>query len=364
MTTADDDLFAHPGKPRDADKLIRGGRYYLPHPASGRVMGWTRASTFAKTIADNYILNLWGRRMSIKGVSLRPDLLALAAATPLEDRDTLNDIAERAAEFAGAKVGAALGTALHGFTEQHDRGETITAPDRYRPDLAAYVRALDEHGIKVVPEYIERVIIVPRFGVAGRLDRVFRVIDDYRVELPGVEPFTLAAGTLILGDLKTGRDLSYGWGEIAIQLAMYANAEALWNEQTEEYEPPPELDKRVAVVVHLPVTKAQCTVFDLNIRMGWEAATLCERVRVWRRESGLAVARLQVSAELTAGQVVTEVEDPAGWGVRIDTARTVADLSEIWSEAFHRGQWTDALQARGMARRALILADTRGETSG
>jgi hypothetical protein len=364
VTTTDDDLFAHPGQPRPADKLIRGGRYYLPHPDSGRETGWTRASTFAKTIADNYILNLWGRRMSIKGVSLRPDLLALTAATPLTDRDTLNDIAERAADFAGAKVGAALGTALHGFTEQHDRGEKVTAPDQYRPDLAAYVRALAEHGVEVVSEYIERVIIVPRFGVAGRLDRVFRVVRDCRVELPGVEPFTLSAGQLILGDLKTGRDLSYGWGEIGIQLALYANATALWNETTEEYEPPPDIDKRVAVVVHLPVGEAKCTLFDLNIQMGWEAATLCEQVRAWRRERGLAVARLKVSAELAAGQTITDVEDPAGWAVRIDTARTVADLSSIWSEAFHRGQWTDELQARGMARRALILADTRGETSG
>jgi hypothetical protein len=363
-TTTEDDLFSNPTRRADPDEdIIRNGRYFLPHPKSGRDAYWTRATTFAKTISDTYTLNMWGRRMAIKGLTMREDLYALAAATPLEDRDTLNDIAERCAETAGSKSAAALGTALHGFTEQHDRGEKPNVPAKWQPDVKAYVAALSEHGIEVVPNLIERVVIVPRFGVAGKFDRVYRVTRDCEVRL-GDEVFTLEAGTLIMGDLKTGRTLEYAWGEIVVQLWLYANAEAIFDRKTRKYEPMPEIDKRVAVVVHLPVGQHMATVFDLNLALGEQAASLCATVREWRKVKGLAVPRLVTRAEPAAqsdSEPVVEVEDPAGWGVKLDTARTIDDLSAIWREANLARQWSPALEARGHARRAQILADTRGE---
>jgi len=365
MTTTTEDLFSNPSRPADPDEdIIRNGRYFLPNPASGRDSYWTRATTFAKTISDTYTLNMWGRRMAIKGLTMREDLYALAAATPLEDRQTLNDIAERCAETAGAKSAAALGTALHGFTEQHDRREKVTVPAKWQPDIAAYVKALDEHGIEVVPDLIERVVIVPRFGVAGKFDRIYRVTRSCTVELPGVEPFTLEAGQFIMGDLKTGRTLEYAWGEIAVQLWLYANAEALFDRKTRKYFPMPEIEKRVAVVVHLPVGAATATVFDMNLALSEQAAVLCHTVREWRKVKGLAVPRLVTRAEPAAqldDEPTVEIEDPAGWGVKLDTARTTDDLSAIWREANAARQWSPALEARGMRRRAQILADTAGE---
>jgi hypothetical protein len=367
MTVTDDDLFSNPTRPADPDEdVIRNGRYYLPNPKSGRDGYWTRATTFAKTISDTYTLNMWGRRMAIKGLTMREDLYALAAATPLDDRKTLNDIAERCAEAAGSKSAAALGTALHGFTEQHDRGEKVTVPAKWQPDVKAYVAALAQHGIEVVPDLIERIVIVPRFGVAGKFDRVYRIVRDCAVELPGVEPFTLTAGTLIMGDLKTGRTLEYGWGEIVVQLWLYANAEAIFDRKTRRYSPMPEIDKRTAVVVHLPVGAAQATVFDVNLALGEQAAKLCHTVREWRKVGGLAVPRFVAKAEPAAQpgeEPSVEIEDPAGWGNKLDTARTIDDLSAIWREANLARQWSPALEERGMRRRAQILADTAGERS-
>jgi hypothetical protein len=371
MTATDNDLFSNPSRPAEPDdgvKRDRWGRYLLPHPKSGREVAWTRATTFAKTIQDTYVLNMWGRRMSIKGLTMREDLYALAAATGLDDRDTLNDIAERAAEAAGAKSAAALGTALHGFTEQHDRGETVTVPAKWRPDVNAYVAGLEEHGIIVEPTMIERIVVCERYAVAGTFDRMYRVTRPCVVELPGIKPFELPANALVMGDLKTGRDLSYGWGEIAVQLALYAFADKLWNGETGEYESmPAELDKRVAIVAHLPVGKAQCTLFDLNIALGWQAAELCESVRSWRKVRGLATPRLITSAQPTSengnAEPTVEIEDPAGYGPRLDAARTIEDLSAIYFEASRSRQWNPALEARGMARRTAILADIRGETT-
>lgn len=356
-----------PGEGHDDDgvKRDRWGRYLLPNPQSGREMPWTRATTFAKTISDTFTLSMWGRRMAIKGLTMREDLYVLASSTSLDDRKTLNEIADKAAEHAGAKVGASLGTALHSFTEQHDRGESVTAPAKYRPHVAAYIAALAEHGVEVVPAYIERIVIVRKYNVAGTFDRIFRVVRDVTIELPGVGTITLRAGQLIIGDLKTGRDLSYGWLEIAVQLALYANADLVWNRDTGEYEPMPELDQRVAMVAHLPAQEgdARCEMFDVNIAQGWAAAQLCADVREARRTSkGLAVPRTvsRASAALTAAEEPAVEVDPAGWGDKIDAAVTVADLSHIWRTATAARQWTPALEARGMARRALLLADTEG----
>ena len=365
MTATTDDLFDNPTRPADPDEGVkrdRYGRYLLPHPESGRELSWTRATTFAKTISDTYTLNLWGRRMSVKGITMREDLYALAAATSLDDRETLNKICEDAAEHAGAKSAAALGTALHGFTESHDRGLPVNVPAKWRPDLAAYVQALDEHAIEVVPGMIERIVIVKKYAVAGTFDRIYRITRRCVVELPGMKPFTLEPGTLVMGDLKTGRDLSYGWGEIAVQLWLYANADAIWNRETGEYEPMPEIDKRAAIVAHLPVGQHQCTLFDINLTVAAEAAELCERVRAWRKVRGLATPRLVTTAEPAPGDgEVVETEDPAGWGAQLDTARTIDDLSQIWREATAARQWTPVLEARGMVRRRAILADTAGE---
>ena len=344
------------GDPRGPVRAARPGH------RSGTL--WTRVTTAAKTISDTFTLNRWGRRMAVKGLTMREDLYVLAAATPLEDRDTLNDIADQAIDFAGAKVGASLGISLHAFTEQHDRGQEVTAPVKYRPHVAAYAAALAEHGLEVVPEYIERIVLVRKYAVAGRLDRIFRVTRDVLFELPGMAPFVLTAGTLILGDLKTGRDLSYGWLEIAVQLALYGNADLLWNRESEEYEPMPELDTRVAIVVHLPARQddASCEMFDVNLAQGWSAAKLCFEVRAARRNSGgLAVPRLVTRASIaSSGESVVEVEDPAGWSTLIETARTESDLGRIWQQIAAAGQTTSRLGELWTARRATITADTKG----
>src|SRR3954466_14143281 len=145
MTTPEDP-FARPATAPAADDspdadLIVGGRYKLPDPDGGsKPLKFTRATTFAKAIADTYRLSLWQQRMAIKGVTMRDDLYAATAATPLTDRTELDRLVERAKEGAGAKTRANLGTAVHAFAERLDRGEITLAdvPAPWRPDVAAY----------------------------------------------------------------------------------------------------------------------------------------------------------------------------------------------------------------------------------
>lgn len=316
--TNDDDLFENAGGngqdlPRD-----QWGRYKLPHPLTGKVAARTRMTTFAKSVADTYALNQWMVRMAMRGLTLRPDLLAMVAATPDENRDKLNELAEDAKNAASARAAANLGTAMHSFAEHADR--TGTMPPNMPPELArilaARQRALADHRIVLAPSMIERTVYVPEYDLHGTFDRWGYY--GWPAEAPDA-PYpgdTDDPGEIL--DDKTGRDLTYGQGEIAIQLAGYAHAShmlnrerfwALWNAATAGkgplytpkeldpscWEPMPNTNQDHAYVIHMPVKQAvdsatalpQVTIFRVDIKAGWEAAQLCADVRAWRKNRKL-----------------------------------------------------------------------------
>jgi predicted GIY-YIG superfamily endonuclease len=245
------------------------GRYLLPDPATGGHRAWTRATTFAKTLSDVTGLHKWECRMVAKGITLRPDLYALAAAAPAEDVTALDELTQAAKEAASASAAANLGTALHRFTERHDRGELIAPPDPWAADLAAYAATIRAKGITIDPAHIERITPVPELDAAGTLDRI--------VKVPG--------HGLVIADVKTGQDLRYSWGEIAIQLAIYAHGAGLWNGTG--YDPMPPVSLERALVIHLPAGQARCELHWLDIAAGWEAARLAATVRAWRARRDL-----------------------------------------------------------------------------
>ena len=247
----------------------RYGRYLLPDPDSGEVRAWTRATTWAKTLSDTTGLHKWECRMVAKGITLRPDLYALAAAAPADDVTALDTLTEAAREAAAASASANLGTALHRFTERHDRGELVAPPEPWAADLAAYTATLRAEGITIDPAHIERITPVPGLGAAGTLDRIAKV--------PG--------HGLVIADVKTGQDLRWSWGEIAVQLAIYAHGAGLWTGRG--YDPMPEVSQERALVIHLPAGQARCELHWLDIAAGWDAARLATAVRAWRARRDL-----------------------------------------------------------------------------
>lgn len=252
-------------------KRDRWGRYLLPHPDTGKDQAWTRATTFAKAVADLSGLTRWEKRMVTIGLATRPDLYAQAASLDPADRKALDRVADAAKEAAAASAGANLGTALHTFTERLDRGETVAPPDPWDRDLAAYSDAMASAGVEVRPEWVERITVVPGLGVAGTLDRIVSW-----------------NGALYIADLKTGRDLSYSWGDIAIQLALYAHGSGLYVPGRDAWEPMPDVDRYSALVMHLPAGSATCTLYRVDISAGWEMAQTCGQVREWRKRKDLA----------------------------------------------------------------------------
>lgn len=318
-------------------KRDRWGRYLLPNPETGKEQAWTRATTLASTLADTYGLTQWQMRMVAKGLGMRSDLLALAAAAHVDDKTTLNRVANDAKEAAGSSAGANAGTALHSFTEAVDRGEDSQIPDPWKADIDAYVATLKAHRVNVHPEWIERITVVPQFNVAGTFDRIL----------------TLPDGRKVIGDVKTGKDLSYSWGEIAIQLALYANATHMWN--VDRWEAVPTLDTSEAVVIWLPVGRATCELFKVDITAGWEQAEVAFGVRQWRSRKNLS--RPMVAPGEFADRLSRSLKT-SGIRKQIDSAASVDELTQIWAAADADGQWNSTLTAAAAARKKALAEGT------
>lgn len=251
----------------------------------------TRATTFAKLGSSTFALGEWNERMLIKGLVLRPDLLAMANGLDVKrDKATLNKIADDAQEYAGNKVAANIGTAYHSFTERLDAGlcSLDDVPEQWRRRCQQYTQALAEHGLTTRREWIERTTAVRAdqvsadVPVAGTLDRIF--------QLPN--------GDLVIGDLKTSSNIDYSWSEIAVQLALYAhgvNTHGLfdWNTKTWQQLPSSELGKapvRVdyAIVIHLPADGDGCTLYRVDIERGWKFAQVSGMVQTRQKAKNIA----------------------------------------------------------------------------
>ncbi|HXM57925.1 MAG TPA: hypothetical protein VOB72_21190 [Candidatus Dormibacteraeota bacterium] len=281
-----------PPPARPEPERDRYGRYRITDPVTGEERSWVRATTWAKTVSDLHALNGWEKRMVALGLAQRPDLLlrvaAVADPNSTPGKGELDRIIDQAREHAKASVRANLGTALHAFTESCDLGRPLPAiPPPFDRDIAAYQKAMA--AVEVSRNYIERICVVRDLGVAGTMDRVVR-FKHGRAGRDG-RPLPLIA------DVKTGSDLKFSWNEIVIQLALYAHADTIYDPVTREHHPMLEVNRKTALVVHLPAGEGRCTLYLVDIAAGWEMAQLCGAVRAWRDRKDLAQPLVQVEPE-------------------------------------------------------------------
>lgn len=254
----------------------RFGRYLLPHPETGERTAWTRATTFAETVADQYGLTLWKCRKAAIGIALRPDLMA--GVTAVGDPDSpdgkkkINQLVVQAQEFAGSTARATIGTALHAWLEEMDSGRPVAVPEQWKADVDAYRSELKRAGITLSKNYIERVCMVPELGVAGTMDRLGR----------------FSIGDPFIFDIKSGTDLAFALGGIAIQLALYAHSSHCWDPVDGQLHPMPKVQQDTAVVMHLPAGEGRAQALYVDIKAGWDMVQHCVAVREWRNRKNLA----------------------------------------------------------------------------
>lgn len=360
--------------PRD-----RWGRYLLPHPETGKKQAWTRSTTFAKSISDTFALSQWSQRMVAKGLTARRDLLAMATTLDVKaDKDKLNQICEDAKAAAGNKVAANLGTALHSFSEAVDRGDMAVddVPEPHRDDIAAYAAAMANAGVTVVPDMIEMQTVLPAFDVGGTFDRILSManlkawfLDKLQALMPD-RP--VLESDEVIGDVKSGQDLQYGWNEIAIQLLIYAlgaRNSGVWDKRRKVWLPPRPVRVDFAIVMHVPVDQKTATLYVLDLTAAMEALDLCRAVRRWRKLRVLAtplemaavqdevavhdVAVREGHVHLPTDNVGVEVTG-LSWLERFQMAGSRGELSALFTAAVDAGVWSDALKDAGVARLAVL----------
>jgi hypothetical protein len=271
MTTQDTSSFFTTHQSRDVPR-DQWGRYELPDPTTGEKMkGWTRATTFAATMAEQYGLSIWKQRQVVWGLSRRPDLLTMAQTiSGPEDKKALGAIVDESHIAAGTQAKANKGSAVHSACHAAERGAFEQVPEELRPHVAGYFAALKEHRLQVIPEYVERTVIVKSYHVAGTFDNLVRCPD----------------GKIRVLDKKTGR-LDYSDVEFAIQMALYANANAIFNYDTGRYEPMPEVAKDYAILMHIDPETGKAHPERVNIAWGWTWARTSAEVMAIRKTKSI-----------------------------------------------------------------------------
>lgn len=331
----------------DDPERITAGRYRLPDltwssldgslsTGGKRTGGWQRVTTLVKAIGDARALDLWHQRLLVLAMVKRPDLYDLACATvattdPGDDRamrEGLESLAGKLLAAVGADEGANLGTAFHGFTEADDLGLMHYARKVWHGKIRNYREGLDAQGLIVEQHYIERKVVVLKYGLAGTLDRI---LWDHTAEVHRI------------GDLKSQKRF-WTWLEISAQLAAYAMADAMWDRAKMCYVEMPPVAQDLAVVAWMPVNglhypdAATSTgdehgvdFFNVDLERGREALELCSRVDRMRSE---AKSKTQTWGLLRPAPVLTVVE---AYARRLGSVSSLAEGSALWAEIVKAG---------------------------
>lgn len=314
------------------------GRYILPHPATGARTTWQRVSNKIKLAEDTYHLELWKQRNVVAGLVADPELYDAAQGLQVKaDKAELNKIVERSMDAAGAYAMSNEGTRLHKSAEIADfaGGSLAGVPDRHRTKIALYLGALREYGLTVVPDMIERVTVSVRWNVAGKFDRVC----SWR-----------HYGNVIV-DLKTGDELDMSFPSISAQLACYedgVNQAGIYDGR--RYDPRVKVRHDVGVVIHLPSTRDEVSVWIVDLNKGREILRVCEEVQGARKIKGKDVARMMLPAPVSVHELDTEALN-AGYIERMNAVHSYDDLMALSLLIRGRGQWNERLAsvARGLA---------------
>lgn len=218
-------------------------------------------TALAKIPDDEFHLTAWKMRMVAVGLAKSKHLLESVAAHH-SDKSKLNDLVEQAMDAAGAGEAAERGTTTHRVAERADKGEAIIETETSIKVRENWEKVLRDAQLTVVPELTERAIVYPDRLLCGKFDRILRRAD----------------GTLVLADLKSGQNAVAFPHSVAIQLALYANAPLIaapfdgLDGETEIFEPlPNELDRRTALIIHMPSPDKPAEIHEVNILAGWKA---------------------------------------------------------------------------------------------
>jgi hypothetical protein len=281
---------------------------------------------------------IWEAERILLGVRARPDLVDELSVMNVYEMDPgilrkeLARLVERAKEYARADEGARRGRARHDMVEHwHTTGTEVGTP-AMRAQLRSYREILDAHGLRAVPGLQERVVIIESLNAAGRYDT-------------GLED-TLNGGPVRVGDLKTQRAF-WSLMEVRAQLAMYAHADAMWDEERECYVDAPAFDLDLGHVMWMPKDRPEdwpidhaydVQVLDLDLRKGWATAQRAYEIVQDRSEAKSAATLRGMFRPLPVGASVALVSIET-YAARFAACETLTDGSRLVEQARADGLW-------------------------
>ena len=248
------------------------GRPLIPDPVSGETVWHHRPSSLGRIIEDTYGLEQWAQRMTALGCARRPDLLAQVCVldpTDRGDKQQLNKLVAQLKEAGGASDAANLGTAIHSYTEQMDRGESLEPLPEFVADLDAYRQALCDYSIEIDPAWIERFVVWREKRIAGSADRFVRYLGEW-----------------VVLDLKTGQHNpgSFSMLSHGAQLAAYAYSSHTWD--GDKFGAMPPVSHELGLILWLPAGQAKAELIEVALVDGADAVDLALDVYAMRKNKG------------------------------------------------------------------------------
>ena len=311
------------------------GRYLVVPPKGGKPTGFSRATTIAKILDSEAALMPWKATLSHVGALRRPGLMArwqqLIAEHPDpwyssdESKKAAKALVEECALAGGSADRAEIGNLVHKLIEYRLKGQkpNFNVEPWMAADLAAFDEAMAAHGITFDMDYLEAMVVLDEYQVAGRADALCAHHPEH--------------GNVVI-DFKTGASLTYAMPAISIQLAIYANADNVYHQgadadgSLDRREPMPDVRKDVALVVHLPAGEARCDLYLLDISKGYEAFDLAMQVRRWRSTRKLATKIPATPVPVAPSELPSDV-DAAGSSMATPTSPTGGRASRVPSSA-------------------------------
>lgn len=233
------------------------------NPRTGTEQSWTRASNFAASLDNPHALIKWSNRNAIMGASSRPDLGRMILSGALVDDITKTDeVIASAHAVMATDAKANEGTAAHAAITRAWRHPEEPVPEEFVPIVAAFARALKEHGL-TIRDAAQKVMNIAYESI-GEFDFILEESN----------------GDLVIGDAKSGK-LDHAKRKFSVQLAMYDGAEYLIKANGSIVPMPYNLSHSHGVVIHLDLEHNTVSLYRIDLRIGRYGAGLAEQIRQW-----------------------------------------------------------------------------------
>lgn len=240
---------------------------------------YSRVSSIGGVLEDDSGLTNWRISKALEGQAKRPELVAATlAASPYEsNKQAFTKLREEAIQAGRGAYKADLGTAVHAMSERWEQEEDYDPGDKFRPALELYSAGMERLGL--VSTHIECQFVNDEHRIAGTADRIYKLSKDLMAPDESIIP----AGSLLIGDLKTGSSLAYSLPGYTIQLAGYAGG-VLYDVVNNVRVETPEINQDWAIIVHLSVEKNICEFLWVDLEVGRYGLDLVGSVKQWRRD--------------------------------------------------------------------------------